>query len=39
MNKKAGHDKKKVAVIFEVMPTAEMKVEYFKLGAALKEEL
>ena len=39
MNKKAGHDKKKVAVIFEVMPTAEGKAEYFKLGAALKEEL
>lgn len=32
-------DKKKIAVIFEVTPTAEGKSEYFKMGAALKEEL
>lgn len=30
---------KKVAVIFEVTPTAEGKAEYFKLGAALKDAL
>lgn len=29
----------KVAVIFEVTPTAEGKAEYFKLGAALKDAL
>ena len=32
-------ENKKVAVIFEVTPTAEGKAEYFKLGAALKEAL
>lgn len=31
--------KLKVAVIFEVTPTAEGKADYFKMGAALKEEL
>ena len=39
LNALTGHDKKKVAVIFEVTPTAEGKAEYFKLGAVLKEEL
>lgn len=39
LNVLTGHGKKKVAVIFEVTPTSEGKAEYFKLGAALKEEL
>lgn len=39
LNALTGHGKKKVAVIFEVTPTAEGKADYFKLGAALKEEL
>ena len=39
LNALTGHGKKKVAVIFEVTPTSEGKAEYFKLGAALKEEL
>ncbi len=30
---------KKVAVIFEVTPTAEGKAEYFKLGASIKDAL
>lgn len=39
LNTLTGQSKKKVAVIFEVTPTAEGKTEYFKLGAALKGEL
>lgn len=39
LNALTGHGKKKVAVIFEVTPTAEEKTDYFKMGAALKEEL
>lgn len=39
LNALTGHGKKKVAVIFEVTPTAEGKTDYFKMGAALKEEL
>ena len=39
LNALTGHGKKKVAVIFEVTPTAEGKADYFKMGAALKEEL
>lgn len=39
LNTLTGHGKKKVAVIFEVMPTAKGKANYFKMGAALKEEL
>lgn len=38
LNALIGHGKK-VAVIFEVTPTAEGKADYFKMGAALKEEL
>ncbi len=36
LNALTGHGKKKVAVIFEVLPTAEGKADYFKMGAALK---
>lgn len=39
MSGSAEHSKRKVAVIFEVTPTENGKDEYFKLGAALKEEL
>lgn len=39
LNALTGHGKRKVAVIFEVTPTAEGKADYFKMGAALKEEL
>ena len=39
LNALTGHGKKKVAVIFEVTPTVEGKADYFKMGAALKEEL
>lgn len=39
LNALTGYGKKRVAVIFEMTPTAEGKVDYFKMGAALKEEL
>ncbi|MDO4165425.1 MAG: antibiotic biosynthesis monooxygenase [Bacteroides sp.] len=39
MSDSTEHGKRKVAVIFEVTPTEKGKDEYFKLGAALKEEL
>lgn len=39
LNALTEHSKKKVAVIFEVTPTAEGKADYFKMGATLKGEL
>lgn len=39
LNALTGHGKKKVTVIFEVTPTSEGKADYFKMGAALKNEL
>lgn len=38
-SRQTGGSIHKVAVIFEVTPTIEGKAEYFKLGAALKDEL